>query len=65
MQCYEEIKDFKSINYHLIKNIMELQSSNYKTSSAFKSLLEFYEKQLILNNIVNNEDVNTIIKNDL
>jgi tetratricopeptide (TPR) repeat protein len=65
MQCYEEIKDFKSINYHLSKNIMELQSSNYKTSSAFKSLLEFYEKQLILNNIVNNEDVNTIIKNDL
>lgn len=65
MQCYEKAKDYKSINDNLCKNIIELQSSDYKTSSAYKGLFEFYEKHLILNNIVNNEEVNAIIKNDL
>jgi hypothetical protein len=65
MHCYEEIKDFKSMNDELSKYIIELQSSNYKMSSAYKSLLEFYEKQLLLLNVVNNEDVNAIIKNDI
>lgn len=62
MQCYEKVKDYKSINDNLCKNIIELQSSDYKMSSPYKGLLEFYEKQLILNNIFNNEEVNAIIK---
>lgn len=65
MQCYEKVKDYKSINDNLSKNIIELQSSHYKTNPAYIGLLEFYEKHVILNNIVNNEEVKAIIKNDL
>ena len=65
MHCYEEIKDFKSMNDELSKYIIDLQTSNYKISSAYKSLLELYEKQLFLNNVGNNEEVNAIINNDL
>lgn len=65
MQCNEECKDFNSVDNHLRINIIVLKTTNYKNSSACKSLLEFYEKHLILNNIFNNEEVNAIIKNDL
>lgn len=65
MYCYEKIKDFNSINDFLCNHIIELQLTEYKTNSAYKSLLKFYETQLALENISKNDEVNKILNNDL